>query len=174
MKVITQIETPPYWVSTDDFSSHREMLYLALKNTTGVVCELGMGYGSTLPIEIFCTDRTFISCETNHDWYERIRENKEKWAGQLNLIDNYDTVPLIEFGLLFVDLAPAEQRKEIIEKFKNTARVIVIHDTEASSNYVYGLKDILPTFKYRLDYTPVGNPATTAVSNFVDVSKWVP
>jgi hypothetical protein len=169
---ITNIKVPPQWVSTDDFNSHREMLYLALQNTTGSVCELGMGYGSTLLLEDYCKDRTFISCETNYDWYERIKENKEKWNGVLNVLSSYAEVPVLDFGLLFVDLAPALLRAPVIEKFKDAAKVIVVHDSEITSDFAYGMRNILSQFKYRLDYHPIGNPSTTVVSNFVDVTKW--
>lgn len=171
--ILTNIKVPPHWVHTDDFNSHRELLYLALENTKGTVLEVGMGYGSTFLLEDHCKHRMFVSCETSRDWFDRIREQKDKWYGVLNLLNSYDEIPLIDIGLLFVDCAPAEKRKELIAKFKDKASVIVVHDTETTAEYVYGLKDLLSEFKYRLDYQPEKLPHTTVVSNSIDVSKWV-
>jgi hypothetical protein len=75
-------------------------------------------------------------------------------------------------GLMFIDCAPAEDRRALVSLFKNIDGVLIIHDTEPGAEYVYGLKEILSTFKYRKDYAPEGKPWTTAVSNFIDVSKW--
>lgn len=73
---------------------------------------------------------------------------------------------------MFIDGKPGEQRKELIEKHRNNAHVIVVHDTEPGAEYVYGMAEILSTFKYRLDYEPEGEPHTTAVSNFINVCDW--
>ena len=71
-----------------------------------------------------------------------------------------------------MDCAPAEIRKELIEKYANIAKVIVVHDSEESSSFCYDLIGILSTFKYRINYEPIGNPHTTIISNFIDVSQW--
>jgi hypothetical protein len=78
-------------------------------------------------------------------------------------------------ALVFIDLAPAEKRKVILSMLeeREMSDMFVIHDTEDGAEYVYGMKEILSTFKYRLDYQPEGKPRTTAVSNFIDVTKWV-
>lgn len=169
-KVITQIDCPDEWKGTDDFSSHRPLLYLSLKNTSGLILEMGSGFGSTPFIKKYANEneRIFSSFETNKEWADRTSSE---------YVEKYPFVGLevINMGvdLLFVDCAPAEERKKIIERYADSANVIVVHDTEEGANYVYQLRDILSTFKYRLDYRPVGNPHTTVVSNTVDVSAWV-
>ena len=77
-----------------------------------------------------------------------------------------------EIGLMFIDAAPAEIRKLLISKYKDIP-VMVIHDTEPGAEYVYGMNEVLSSFKYRLDYQPEGKPHTTAVSNYINVCEWV-
>ena len=171
-KTVTYIDCPNYWQSAGDYSSHRPLLFLALNNINkGVVIEVGSGDGSTNLMERLCRElgHKFISYETNTEWGSKYPS--------VRIIDNYDNIKLSEgeykASLLFIDSAPGEQRKELIAKHSNNADVIVIHDTEVGAEYVYGMNDILNTFKYRLDYKPQGEPNTTIVSNEINVCQWV-
>jgi len=175
-KVITHIDCPKEWESENDWDSHRGLLWLALQNTNGDVREFGMGHGSTLLIDKICEtqNRDFNSEETNTIWLEEVYKSYDNWWGNLiAIVDDYSDMELDNHGLLFVDCAPAEERKKVIEKNKDTCEVIVVHDTETGAEYVYGLSQILSTFKYRLDYQPEGKPHTTAVSNHINVCEWV-
>jgi len=75
--------------------------------------------------------------------------------------------------VLFVDCAPGEIRKDLIQKWRNKAKIIVAHDTEIGAEYVYGMADVLSSFKYRLDYQPNGKPSTTIISDFFNVMEWI-
>jgi len=175
-KTVTHIDCPKEWESIDDYSSHRPLLYLSLVNTVGNVREFGMGHGSTVLMDKMCEsqNRFFNSEETNVDWLEQVHNSYDNWWGNLiHIIDDYSDMELEPHGLLFVDSAPGEERKIIIEKNKDICDVIVVHDSEKSSQFCYGLEPCLSLFKYRLDYEPIGKPHTTAVSNTVDVTKWV-
>lgn len=161
---MVKINCPKDWESVDDYSSHRPALWLALKNTDGDVVELGSGFGSTPFLKLYCAEnnREFITYETNEEWAEK--------TGSIFTDDYFKTLGKID--LVFVDAAPGEIRKELIEHY-NYANVIVVHDTESGADYVYGMSGILATFKYRLDYQPEGKPSTTIVSNTIDVTKWI-
>lgn len=175
-KIVTRINCPKEWESTNDWDSHRPLLWLSICNTEGRVVEFGVGVGSTLLIDDFCKqlDRKFTAYETNINWLNHLNFIKNKWHGELLFHKyNYKTIKDIYFGLFFVDSAPAEERKTLINIHSNNAKVIVVHDVEPSAEYVYGMSDILSTFKYRLDYQPEGKPHTTVVSNFIDVTQWV-
>ncbi len=163
---LSKIEYPDDWQSLDDYSSHKPLLYLALKNTEGLVVEFGCGYGSTPMIRSYCemTGREFISLETDKEW-------AAKFAGT-EVIDSYENFVNNEIGLLFIDGKPGEERKERLQQFAPLAQVLLAHDTQQSADYCYGMSGILSTFKYRLDFVPEGLPETTAVSNFIDVTKW--
>jgi hypothetical protein len=157
------------FVSNNDWDSHRELLYAALNNTNRAIAEFGVGEGSTPLIRGFGVigNRRTYHYENNRDWMFRI-------GGPTEFVRDWNEVELpSDVELLFVDCAPGEARKDLIAKFANDAKVIVVHDTEPGAEYVYGMKDVLNSFKYRLDYKPEGKPHTTAVSNFVNVTEWL-
>ena len=167
-KTVTQIDCPKEWESVDDWDSHRPLLYLAMVNNLEgrPVCEFGSGMGSTNLLRSYCKEnnRTFQSFDTDIEWCDRMNSIYVK--------DFEDAFPNTFFGILFIDGKPGEDRKDLINLHR-FANVIIAHDTEEGANYVYGMKEVLSTFKYRLDYEPIGKPRTTAVSNTVDVTKWV-
>lgn len=171
-KTVTHIDCPKEWESTNDWDSHRELLYLSLVNTKGAVLEFGAGLGSTPLIEQYCKEsgRTFLSYETNPQWYDKVK------SPHVFLRKNYEEIVFDlkeDVGLIFIDAAPAEVRKYMIGEYANKGRVIVVHDSEEGANYVYDMKGVLSNFIYRLDYNPKGKPHTTAVSNFIDVTTWI-
>lgn len=169
MKDTNKLSAPMRWSGVDDFSSHRELLYVMLENTNGKVIEFGSGFGSTPLLADYCEqkEREFISYETN-----------EKWANKTGskFVESYFDIPLPIINpptIIFVDCAPASIRKDLLEKYANISHILIVHDTEESANYVYGMREILATFKYRLNYNPRSNPSTTAVSNFLNIEAWV-
>lgn len=200
MKVIKNIDTPKEWEMTNDWDSHRPMLWLSLQKIPYIkFYEFGMGNGSTSLLKKHCS--FLASIEENEEWrgkfifgYRKIilddgKKNYDVYQKYNHMIFKEATFILNrlvnpniyhEESIYFVDNAPAENRKVVIEainkRFENTTEgksVIIIHDTEESADYVYHLKEILNTFKYRLDFRPEGMPATTAVSNFINVEEWV-
>lgn len=171
MKVLTHIDCPKEWESENDWDSHRPLLWLATEIIDyGWVTEFGCGFGSTLLLydKTRKEYRGFISYENNPEWL------KQPMGRYINIVDYKTIKPLPDKNeVIFIDCAPAEERKVLIDKYKYLASVIVVHDSEETSSYVYGMSEILSTFKYRIDYRPEGKPHTTAVSNFIDVEKWV-
>lgn len=167
-KVVHYIDAPFDWIGTDDYSSHLQMLWLALSKTDGNVQELGCGKGSTMMLSKECKKqgRVFGSYESN-------KEYAKKYEGVVTPISNYMDIYLWKPNILFIDSAPGEQRKNLVELHRNNADVIILHDTEIGAQSIYGITDVLNSFKYRLDYYPVGNPGTTALSEIIDVTKWV-
>ncbi len=167
VKRVTKIDCPKEWLPMNDYSSHRHLLYLALKNTNGTVVEFGCGYGSTPLVKAYCesVSREFISLETNGIWVAKFEGTE--------LIDSFANYVNDNIGLLFIDGQPGEERKERLMQFSPLAKVLVVHDTQQSADYCYGMSGILSTFKYRLDFTPEGLPETTAVSQTIDVTKWI-
>jgi hypothetical protein len=166
-KIVTHIDCPKEWESNNDWDSHRPLLYLVVDIPNKcMVVEFGSGEGSTKLLGEFCSSqqRTFLSFESNREWAEKTGSK---------FIDN-PYLSLHTIGMqyvLFVDSAPGEERKYLVAKHSWNADVIVVHDTEDGANYVYGMSEILNSFKYRLDYKPEGKPQTTAVSNIFDVTK---
>lgn len=168
IKVVNHIECPKEWEITNDWDSHRCLLWLCVnKLQPGFIVECGIGYGSTPLLDSSCDK--FIAMETDKEWYNKFLLIIN---GIVLHVDDWGSIKPIQSDLLFVDCKPGEDRKKIIEKSKDTSKVIVAHDTENNADYVYGMQDVLSTFKYRLDFRPEGLPHTTAVSNFVNVAEW--
>jgi hypothetical protein len=177
VKKVKHIEVPKEWESTNDWDSHRELLWLALKNKGGDVVEMGSGNGSTLLLDSECnmSCRQFLSIEdTPEKGCSPIYGHYIIKDGYLGIEDRWnDIFDTFDVGILFIDVAPGELRKDLIEHWRDRAETIVVHDSEIGADYVYGMSGVLSTFKYRLDYAPKGKPHTTVVSNFIDVTQWV-
>lgn len=187
MTVITKhIECPKEWESTGDWDSHLPLIYLTINKVphNGFI-EYGMGDGSTPRLKRWYTEinsfgKEYYSIETNNEWADKFITEDYKTSELGNRIyKNHCICVLEEYAIImmpnyivFVDCAPAETRKPIISRLQD-APVLIAHDTEEGAEYVYGLKEILSTFKYRLDYQPEGKPHTTAVSNTIDVTQWI-
>ena len=171
MKVVKDILVPNEWRITNDYDSHRPLLYLVVSKTTDDIIEFGCGHGSTMLLRSYCflskIQRRFSSFETNKEWANKIEPAYYCHEPYLKISSSYNPC------VLFIDSAPGEERKYLIAKHSWSADVIVVHDTELSADYVYGMKEILSTFKYRLDFRPEGLPHTSAVSNFINIQDWI-
>ena len=132
-----------------------------------------MGEGSTELLSMAAKDqeRRFISYENNPEWYAKLVHLHSPY-NNLKFVTDWDKARVVSCSILFVDHAPAERRKVEIERFRGHAEVIVVHDTEDAAEYVYRLKEILSSFKYRHDLQQPNMPRTTIVSDTVDVSRW--
>lgn len=164
-KTINHIEVPKEWEGQLDYGSHLPILYLALTKTEDKCVEFGSGLSSTPLLQDYCRDknRNFITYENDKEWAEK--------TGSV-YTDNFFK-ELGEIDLLFVDSAPGEQRKDLINHYRKETKVIVLHDTEVGAQGIYGIRELLKSFKYRLDYCPVGMPATSVLSDKIDVTKWI-
>lgn len=167
MKEVTHIDAVEDWQSKNDWDSHREALYLAWNNLDGFFIEMGCGYGSTSLLEFYCgLERMgFVSFDTDIEWAKNFTHTL--------VLNDLLELPPMEVSMLFVDSKPGEKRKDLIAKWKKFAKVIIAHDVEPGANYVYGMADILSTFKYQLYYRPEGKPHTAIVSNFINVEEWI-
>lgn len=186
MKIITNIDCPDEWLITNNFGSHKPILWLALKNVSLNIIEFGVGLEST-PLLVNWSNknkRQLVSLENNHKWAAWvIKHYKQIQYGKINAyMKNKHIVLPVRFythfspsqnSLCFIDSAPASTRIKILKGLKNENHLFIIHDTEEMNNHIYGLSEILSTFKYRLDYRPIGFPYTSAVSNFINTEKWI-
>lgn len=166
-KTVTLIDCPKEWESESDWDSHRPLLWLTCKNIDGGLIEFGSGDGSTSLLRKELGSK-FMSFDNNKEWCEKTGSRFTNSYLEIGVNGAHDNLKCV-----FVDCAPAELRKPLIEKWQDT-HIIVVHDTEIGSNYVYNLANTLPLFKYRVDYRPTGKPHTTVVSNTVNVCEWIP
>lgn len=149
-----------------NWDNHRIMLPLALELTKGLVIELGSGEGSTPFLRKYCKEegREFRTYDHHPEWSEKM--------GAVHIAD-WDKADIWHpCGLLFVDHAPGEHRYIAIERMKDKADIIVVHDSEdAATGYL--LAKIWHLFKYRLNFNRRGGGAgVTAISNTIDLNKY--
>jgi hypothetical protein len=130
-----------------------------------------MGEGSTHALHAIAEmcDRIVRSYDHNLEWVSRY-QSLQSPNHQITCVATWDDCPIEsgEWGVAFVDHAPAERRRVDIRRLAHRAQVIVIHDTESP---IYGYEDVLKSFAHRLDCRAL-TPWTTLVSNFVDVALW--
>lgn len=179
-------EIPDEWMPVDDFSSHRPMLYRAIMNTHhNGFFEFGTGKGSTSLLRqlynVKFPESDCISYESDYQWFQLVQEDfykpyDERISTYLNHSLYYEPdylhVNVWRGSIVFIDCAPAELRKYLISKHSNIAKLIIVHDTEPGAEYVYGMQEILNSFKYRCDLIVEGNPQTTVVSNLYEFTNW--
>jgi len=146
-----------------NWCNHRPLLYKALKATDGLVCEMGCGHGSTPFLYEYCKiySREFISLESDKDWARKYSSI---------YVANWEQYEHTDYDVLLVDHAPGERRHIDIMKLANSAKIIVIHDSEPEATG-YMLDTIWHLFKFRCDLK-TNRAWATAVSNIYDVSKW--
>lgn len=158
--------------SPANWDNHRNLLWPALECTKRKVVEFGVGDGSTPYLHDYCKSkgRELISYENNEEWFKKFKHYKSK-THQLVLVQQWSDIEIDDIGVLLIDHAPGERRKEDIKKFADKAWIIVCHDTEQAADHGYQMRAELAKFKYKLDYKSEGAWATV-VSNFIDVSKF--
>lgn len=146
-------------------TDHRVLLWEAMKLTHGSVVEFGSGHGSTPFLRQHCedTDRLFESYENNPEWA------KATGADLISAWENLFVAP----DVLFIDHAPGERRKFDIEKYKDIAKIIVVHDTElGQADAGYQVRRLFPQFKYCVEVKTDGAWASM-LSNYIDLSGCV-
>lgn len=174
--------------SANPYDSHRPLLWLALEEFAAVsdepnhdqsywgwVREFGMGNGSTPVLHEFCkmARLRLFSYESDPQWLNKFTHLETDWHELINIGDWDSIEPLPgNTNLILIDHAPGERRKIDIQRYRDAAEIIIVHDTEVGAEYVYGMNEVLCSFKYKCDLFTPGRPQTTAVSNTIDVSRW--
>lgn len=181
------------------YGSHRVLLALALAwfDPKGLraprpncVYEFGMGEGSTPYIAAFCSAHGVNrACfESDPSWFARYFEpgyisgnvlgGFRANDGKTTIINGYagwDSIPIESLpargiDVALVDHAPGQRRKVEIERLREKATFVVVHDTEKDGCGDYQVEDALSSYKFRLDDHP-GGAGTTIVSNYIGVSS---
>lgn len=148
-------------------SNHRVLLWEALKLTDGLVVEFGSGHGSTPFLREYCEkeQREFESFENNKEW--------AKLTGS-NLVADWNDIPIKNADVLFIDHAPGERRKHDLFIYRNTAKIIVIHDTEKAADHGYQCRQHFSKFKWGAEInTPEGGAGAAILSNHFDLSHLI-
>lgn len=146
--------------NVDNMSNHRHLLWEALELTTGAVVEFGSGLGSTPFLKKYCkdTDRVFTSYDSNQEWANK--------TGAIVVAD-WEKINLKGVDVLFLDHAPGERRQFDLVKYKDIAKIIVIHDSEPIGAGNYQVRQHFGKFKYIKEFQSDGAWATM-LSNFIE------
>lgn len=153
------------------YATHRPTLGEAVARTTGPILELGMGENSTASLHAVAeiSGRPVFSYDHEASWVERF-VNLRSSNHQISCVNSWDSCPIesMQWGVAFVDHAPAGRRVVDIARLADRADVVVVHDTEDST---YGYDSVFHLFRYRYDDRD-RRPWTTLLSNRIDVSEW--
>ena len=156
--------------------SHMAPLAWALNQTSGPILECGAGMYSTPLLHALCwPSRPLVTLETHPQWYAAV-------AGFAN---EYHTIRKIEawrdepfdgmWSVIFIDSRPRKSRVALIERLRDRADVIVLHDYGAtkdrSKRGCVGpeIKSVR-SFPNSAIYTAIKNNHTALMSDRFDVS----
>lgn len=173
--------------SIDPYSSHLPLLAAAVSKYSSKlnrIIELGAGQYSTpiLRSVCGCIGKQLMTIDNDYSWLLHVMPRGVLESDSIN--DSFhrclhipDWNDLHRYGqelicdVAFVDVAPAELRKTVIEVMRRWANIIVIHDTETEQRHNYpGVNEQIRTFKYQITDRRRG-PWTTVVSDSIDVSE---
>lgn len=158
----------------ENWDNYKPFLWSALQATNGNVIEMGVGKGSTKILHEFCkfNNRMLWSYEYDFEWFKKFKHLKTDWHDVIYVDGDWDQVDRQHNNVtvLFIDHSPGERRKVDIKIFANKADIIVIHDTESSMDYGYGMREEINKFKYIKDDKFLNGAWTTMCSNFIDVN----
>lgn len=163
-----------YTYEDSSISSYLDTLKKVITKSDGPVLELGCGDYSTNELHKLCEaqGKKLVSCENDKKWYDKFNHYNSP-QHEVKFIDGWEQSNIDgEWGVVFVDSAPAESRAPMIRRYADKTQYMVVHDTE---DPLYGFEDDLARFKYRFD-CKICRPWTTVVSNknsleFLDTIK---
>lgn len=178
--------TAPRDLAEGEYGTHMVPLLTAVINTTGPVLEMGSGDFSTPLLHALCAlhNRFLLTTESDQAWLSLFLDlendlhkfiylpvfencqNQDRMAG--GKPELWDSIGLDRhWGVVFIDHAPGLRRSIDVQRLRNNADIIVVHDTQAAG---YHYEPILSSFKYTFVYKRY-NVTTTLVSDTIDVAK---
>ena len=156
--------------------SHIPVIIKVMQISNGPVLELGTGLNSTPVFHWLCNEmgRKMDSYESNRMFY-RVAWNYENDFHKVYKIDNndWDSLKIDQhWGVVFIDHAPGVRRNVEMQRVANYADYVIVHDTEAKSDWHYNYFKAFPLYKYRYDYK-LAYPETSVLSNFKDLHEFI-
>jgi hypothetical protein len=167
------------------YGSHQSLLLEVAKLSTGPVLELGSGDFSTVQLHEILKGRKLVTFDNNEEWLNKYVYLKDDFhdfvSGDANAFYQSDNE---RWGLVFIDNGTWEDRIDAINKYKDTADYLVIHDTEVMRTWELVKQwltrdlprmvwdEVFKSWKefHLIDYVPL-SPYTLVGSNKIDVSN---
>jgi hypothetical protein len=153
-------------------ATHIPLLIRVFDISEGDVLEVGTGWFSTLMLHWLAHiyKRRVYSYESSRHWYERALRYQSPYH-KIIKVESWDELPADKhWGLVFIDHSPEARRRVEIERFKDLADYIVIHDTQPEDDKKYQYSGIWRYFKYKKNWTRA-KPWASVVSNFKDLKN---
>jgi hypothetical protein len=157
----------------DAFSTHQPLLIHMLNTISeGDVLEFGMGWHSTPLMHLLCgiQGRALLSVDTDKKWFDKFLGYISPWhdlllAEQKEIYDGTHSMFKKHYVVAFVDAAPAEIRQPVIERVKDMADYVIVHDSECVfQGRINVYKYDFSMYKHVMHFKPM-NPATSVLSN---------
>lgn len=150
------------------WTTHMTMLIKVLQNSEGSVMELGGGPFSTPLLHWLCKmqNRKLVTYESDPQYY-RLCRGFQSHLHRVRFIEDWDTIPLEKWGVIFIDHHPDKRRVVDLIKFKDHADYLVMHDTEKEEKYE--LYKAFPLFKNVFQWNEA-KPWTSVFSNLKDLN----
>ena len=154
----------------DASATHMPMVVAMVIKSGGPILEMGCGPYSTYILHEICklTKRELVTLDGLAGWLDEYLFLASNFHS-LYFVKDWAAYTLIDakrWGMVLIDHAPEDRRKIDIDRLKDNADYLIVHDTNVAG---YGYEPILDKFKYRFDYKIV-IPWTTVVSNVKDLS----
>lgn len=147
-------------------ATHIPLLVRVFNLSEGDVLEIGTGWFSTLVLHWMAHlyKRQVYSYESSDYWFDRAKKNESEFH-HIVKVKNWDELPSDKhWGMVFIDHSPEARRHVEIERFKDLADYIVVHDTQPEDEAKYQYSQSWKYFKYKKDWTKA-IPWTSVVSN---------
>lgn len=161
----------------DAFSTHQPVLIHTLNTIIeGDVLEFGMGWNSTPLMHLLCgiQGRNLLSVDTDKNWFDKFIGYEAPWhrlqlSAQKPIYDGVHSMFDKHYAIAFIDAAPAEIRQPVIERIKDIADYVIVHDSECTfQGKVNVYKYDFSMYKHVLHFRPM-NPATSVLSNLEEI-----
>lgn len=165
----------------DAFSTHQPVVIHMLNTIQeGDVLEFGMGWHSTPIMHLICglQGRELLSVDTDKKWFDKFTSYEAPWhilslSEQAPIYDGTHSMFNKHYSIAFVDAAPAQIRQPVIERLKDIADYVIVHDSECTFQgrqnvYAYDFS----MYKHVLHFRTM-NPATSVLSNLDEIPNEV-
>ncbi len=162
----------------DAFSTHQPVLIHTLNTIVeGDVLEFGTGWNSTPLMHLICglQGRNLLSIDTDPDWFKKFTNFESPWhhlqlSAQGPIYNGTHSMFNKRYTIAFIDAAPAEIRQPVIERIKDIADYVIVHDSECTfQGRVNVYRYDFSMYKHVLHFRPM-NPATSLLSNLDEIN----